>query len=372
MAFHIDGPLDVDRYRQCWQQVSQRHSILRTKFITTDLVLDHSALQVILPSVDTTWSYTAQDHSLDDGFAEQYFVRDRQNGFAFDGSPLMRLALFKVSDTEHQLFWTFHHALLDAWSTHIVLDEVMALYHEQPLQPAVQYHTYLAHLARQPAKATQSFWQEFLHNVQPTPDLQLPRVHATSPLPTTPKHHVHQKVLNRTLTEVHAFCRNMGITTNNLLRGLWALALGRYLGDAKEVTFGVMVSGRNVPVDGIDDMVGVCINTVPFRVKLDSQQPLQGWLWDIHCQSGDIMAYEHASLVDIQKWANIAADTSLFQSLLIYDKYRNDLTTTTEKRIQCHHVGGVNFTEYPMVVSFEDANDQLRMALTYEAKLYDI
>ncbi|KAJ1976971.1 hypothetical protein H4R35_002481, partial [Dimargaris xerosporica] len=370
-TFCITGRLDVEHYHQCWRQVGQRHSILRTKFITTDLVPGHSALQVVLPSMAMTWSYVAQLQSLDGGFVEQYLAQDRQHGFALDGSPLIRIALFKVSDTEHQLFLTYHHALLDAWSMKIVLDEVMALYHKQPLQPVVQYQAYIAHLTRQPAETTQSFWQELLHDVKPTPDLQLPRVHTATLSSTAPEYHSYQQVLSCALTEIHAFCRSMGITTNNLLRGLWALVLGRYLGKSKEVTFGVMVSGRNVPVGGIDDMVGLCINTVPFRAKLNCQQLLQDWLRDIHRVSGNIMAHEHASIVNIQKWANVTTDTPLFQSLLIYDKYRNEPTTNIKQSIQCHHNGGVNFTEYPLAVSFDDASDQLQLALTYQTNIYN-
>ncbi|KAJ1976921.1 hypothetical protein H4R35_002496, partial [Dimargaris xerosporica] len=370
-TFCITGRLDVEHYHQCWQEVGQRHSILRTKFITTDLVPGHSALQVVLPSMAMAWSYVAQLQSLDDGFIEQYLAQDRRHGFALDGNPLIRIALFKVSDTEHQLFLTYHHALLDAWSMRIVLHEVMALYHKQPLQPVVQYQAYIAHLTRQPVEATQSFWQELLHDVKPTPDLQLPRVHTATLSSTAPEYHSYQQVLSCALSEIHAFCRSMGITTNNLLRGLWALALGRYLGNSKDVTFGVMVSGRNVPIGGIDDMVGLCINTVPFRAKLSGQQSLQDWLRDIHRVSGNIMAHEHASLVTIQKWANVTTDTPLFQSLLVFDKYPSEPAATIEQSIQCHHRGGVNFTEYPLTVSFDDANDQLQLALTYQTNIYN-
>ncbi|KAJ1978536.1 hypothetical protein H4R35_001877 [Dimargaris xerosporica] len=83
------------------------------------------------------------------------------------------------------------------------------------------------------------------------------------------------------------------------------------------------------------------------------------------------MAHEHTSLVDIQKWANFTADTPLFQSLLVYDKYRGEPTTTFEQSVRCHRAGGINFTEYPMTVSFDDANDQLQLALIYKTSHYD-
>ncbi|KAJ1972547.1 hypothetical protein H4R34_005373, partial [Dimargaris verticillata] len=247
-SYCITGALDADRYRECWDQVSQRHSILRTKFVTTDLILGHTAVQVVLAAMDMAWSYDESYVPIDAGFERSYFAADRQHGFAFDGSPLIRMVLFKATDTEHWLFLTFHHALLDAWSTNTVLDEVLALYHEQPLHPALQYNSYLAHVMRKPAQATQAFWQRTLNDTKPTPDLQLPSVRPPSPAPSGSSYECHKQSLSCPLSEIHAFAQRLGITTNNLLRGLWALLLSRYLNEQTEVTFGVLVSGRNEPL----------------------------------------------------------------------------------------------------------------------------
>ncbi|KAJ1972522.1 hypothetical protein H4R35_004628, partial [Dimargaris xerosporica] len=370
-SHRITGALDVDRYRQCWQQVGQRHSTLRTKLVTTDLVSGHTALQVVLATMDMAWSYDDGHDPSDADFERSYFAADRQHGFAFDGSPLIRLALFKITDTDHWLFLTFHHALLDAWSTNIVLDEVLALYHEQPLYPALQYHTYLAHLMRKPAQAAQAFWQTTLNKVKPTPDLQLPSMLPPSPPPSAPSYECYKQSMSCPLAGIHAFSQRLGITTNNLLRGLWALLLSRYLNEQDEVTFGVLVSGRNEPLSGIDDMVGLSINTVPFRAALDHQQPLHDWLRGIHRLSGAIMAHEHASLVDVQKWAGVPADTPLFQSLLVYDKYRESALALDDQRIQCTANSGVNFTEYPLTAAFAMAGDLLTLVLECNSSVYD-
>ncbi|KAJ1968141.1 hypothetical protein H4R35_006510, partial [Dimargaris xerosporica] len=371
MAFHLDGPLDVDRYHQCWMEVGQRHSILRTKFVTTDLIPGYSAVQVVLPSMDIAWSYETDHQLLTSDKESQYLALDRQHGFAFDSSPLLRLALFKIDDTDHLLFFSHHHALLDGWSLNIVFDEVMTLYHRQALGPVVQYSSYLGHLLRQPEKATQCFWQDLLHEVTPTPDLQLPSTRPPLQNIAAESYGVHGHTLQCPLSAIHTFCQTLGITTNNLLRGLWALLLHRYLEDSGEVTFGVLVSGRNVPVPGIDDMVGMCINTVPFRAKFNNQQPLHNWLQATHRISGEIMAHEHASLVDIQQWANVPTDMPLFQSLLVYDKYRDSQLQVDDQEVQMRSTGGLNFTEYPLAASFYDQANNLCVALTYKTDKYD-
>ncbi|RKP33213.1 hypothetical protein BJ085DRAFT_3250, partial [Dimargaris cristalligena] len=52
-----------------------------------------------------------------------------------------------------------------------------------------------------------------------------------------------------------------------LIRAAWSLLLSRYT-DQTDVVFGNTVSGRALPLPGIDSLLGCFINTVPFRVSL--------------------------------------------------------------------------------------------------------
>ncbi|KAJ1966985.1 hypothetical protein H4R34_006442, partial [Dimargaris verticillata] len=84
------------------------------------------------------------------------------------------------------------------------------------------------------------------------------------------------------------------------------------------------------------------------------------------------MAYEHASLVDIQRWANVAAGTPLFQSLLVFDKYRESLLKPGDHQVQCHEAGGLNFTEYPLTATFAMNEDSLQLSLEHDTAKYDL
>ncbi|KAJ1968784.1 hypothetical protein H4R34_006231, partial [Dimargaris verticillata] len=83
------------------------------------------------------------------------------------------------------------------------------------------------------------------------------------------------------------------------------------------------------------------------------------------------MAHEHASLVDIQKWAGVLADTPLFQSLLVYDKFRENAPSLNDQQIQCTAHSGVNFTEYPLTAAFAVVGDRLALLLEYNTNVYD-
>ncbi|KAJ1971076.1 hypothetical protein H4R34_005857, partial [Dimargaris verticillata] len=117
-------------------------------------------------------------------------------------------------------------------------------------------------------------------------------------------------------------------------------------------------------------MVGLCINTVPFRTRLDRHQPLHHWLHSVHQLSGSILAHEHAGLVDIQRWAKQPTDMALFQSLLVYNRYRGSSTSWPIAQLGALEISGLSVAEYPLVAMFSDAGHQLQLTLMYDAGKY--
>ncbi|MEK8169703.1 condensation domain-containing protein [Streptomyces sp. M19] len=57
-----------------------------------------------------------------------FLDRDRSRGFDLGSAPLLRLALFRESDTAYRCVWTHHHLILDGWSQQLVLADFLACY----------------------------------------------------------------------------------------------------------------------------------------------------------------------------------------------------------------------------------------------------
>jgi non-ribosomal peptide synthetase component F len=104
------------------------------------------------------------------------------------------------------------------------------------------------------------------------------------------------------------------VTTNTLIQGVWAFLLGVYSGD-DDVLFGVTVSGRPVDLEGSESMLGLFINTLPFRIRLDAHQAFLVWLEALQDRAVAMRQYEYSSLVHIQGWSDIPRGIPLFSKV---------------------------------------------------------
>ncbi|HEU4533652.1 MAG TPA: AMP-binding protein, partial [Polyangiaceae bacterium] len=109
-----------------------------------------------------------------------------------------------------------------------------------------------------------------------------------------------------------------GLTLNTFVQGAWALLLSRYSG-RHDVLFGVTVAGRPTELPGVESIVGLFINTLPLRVRVEPDRPLVEWLKGLLAHNYRIREYEHPPLVQIQQWSELPKGQSLFDSLVVFE-----------------------------------------------------
>src|SRR5690606_33784607 len=130
LSIPVQG-LDGERFAAAWAAVSQRHAVLRTGFLWQDL---EEPLQFVMgelpvPLSSYDWRGGQEIETRVQALAEA----ERKRGFALEAPPLQRLVLVRTGEDSHQLIWTYHHILVDGWSTSQLMGEVLAHYAGQTL-----------------------------------------------------------------------------------------------------------------------------------------------------------------------------------------------------------------------------------------------
>ncbi|MFO0760431.1 MAG: amino acid adenylation domain-containing protein [Byssovorax sp.] len=375
LGWTLRGTLDLSAFQRAWQEVVERHPILRTAFVWERLEDPMQIVKkgVVLPVDQHDLRSLAEPEQA--AFIERFLREDSRRGFDLTRAPLMRLTLLRLRDDSYRFIWSRHHLLLDGWSTPILLKEVFALYEgfahgkEVKLDKPRPYGEYIAWLKSQDLDKAKAFWKQ-----------ELAGFHAPTPL--TVDHPPTPGVLDRVFDErtldlpeatadaLQAFCRKHQLTMGTVLQAAWALVLSRYSGET-DIVFGATASGRSANVPGIERMVGLFINTLTVRIKVEPDMPLVAWLSGINRHLAELREYEHTPLVEVQEQSEIPRGTRLFESLLVYENYPFDESLRQGlKGLSVGQASATTRTNFPVMV-VGAVHKTLHLLISYHRRRVD-
>ena len=372
--------LNVSALVQSWQRVVERHSVLRTSFHWDGFnqLMQSVHTQVKLPLEQQDWHGLSQ--SEQENRLQAFLQSDRQRGFDPKEAPLMRLTLFQLAEADYKLVWTFHHTLLDGRSFLIVLKEVFTLYEAlcenqdcQLLEPR-PYKDYVNWLQQYAPPKAEEFWRQLLRGF--TTPTQLPGISSLSSVVAdagvqTKSYGVQEVRLSvATTSALQALAKEHQLTLNTIVQGAWALLLGRYSGQ-DDVVFGAIRACRRSALEGMESMVGLFVNTVPVRVRVEPDLLLLPWLKEMRSHWIALRDYEHTSLVKIQEWSEVPRGTPLFESLVMFEN--------GEMNAELRSQGGnwehrefelLEQIDYPLTL-LAHAGSELLLKINYDGRRFD-
>ncbi|MFB6721417.1 amino acid adenylation domain-containing protein [Kribbella sp. NPDC056345] len=341
-TFDFAERLDTDRLRAAVRTLLVRNPGLRAGFTSDGLdqpvQFIVEAPEVPLEEVDLTGLPVAEQ----DARLLELTDAERNRRFDLSAPPLFRLLLVRL-DRGDRLVIGRHLILWDGWSAWLFLDELFGLYQGATALPEPgSYRDYLTWLERQDDTVATAAWRTALSGLD-EPTLLAP----TAPdglEPVIPDQLDVQlpAALSDRLREVG---REHGLTLNTLLNAAWGLTLASATGRA-DVVFGTTVAGRPSEVPDVGEIIGLFLNTVPTRLRLDATEPVLAMLQRIQGERLDLMPYEHLSLGVLQ------AETGhrkLFDTLFVL---RNNDTEERLELLRTQHgataVANVDATHYPV------------------------
>ncbi|GCE28515.1 hypothetical protein KDA_39990 [Dictyobacter alpinus] len=370
-TFTIDGALDIEHLLAAWQEVTQRHTVLRTALrIEPPVQIVYRAAQVPLRTFD--WQDLAAAEQ--DAQLQAYLKQDREQGFLLDQPPLQRLAIFHLGQDSTMVCWSYHHAILDGWSIPLVFNDILVSYQarvrNQPCQwqSVRAYRDYVAWLQQQSSEASEHFWRSSLQGIQyPTP---LPDKQTDQKRPAAVTYLERTALLTADDTQkLQAFTRHYHITIHSLLQGIWALLLSRYSGEST-VLFGTTVAGRPAELIGVEMMVGLFINTLPLAIRIPAHENVVAWLQQLQLHNAELQQYEYSSLVQIQAWNEVAQGRPLFESILVVENYPLDsIIEDTRNVLDIHSIQTDEQTNYPLVLMVVPG-EQLHIKFVYDSTFF--
>ncbi|GIG70508.1 non-ribosomal peptide synthetase [Phytomonospora endophytica] len=372
-AGDAEGPFAVADVEAALGGLPVKHAILRTAFVAEGL---DRPRQVVLRErgigfavVDLRTAGPAAAPAVD-----RFLTEDVARGFDLARDPLLRVTAIRTVDDEREhvrLVWTYHHIVLDGWSLSTLFGDFLR-YHrlaadganastiialaERERGEAPDYASYVRHLAERPTRAFEKYWRELLADCGGSP----------APLPATAAT-LHGGAGRFTASSRSGLARRLtegfsarGATLAHVAEAAWGLVLSRQTG-TPDVVFGKVVSGRDVALPGVEQTVGLFINTIPVRVTVDDTASVHGLVGEVRDQAIASAEHDHGSLARVQTLAGVEG---LVSSLFAFENFQVDEGVIDG--------GGLSFergreqTDYPLTMTVQRTGDELDLIVLHD------
>jgi tyrocidine synthetase-3 len=325
LSLDISGVINPGLFEKAWDFVIETNTILRTVFRWEKI---KNPYQVILKKHPLQWTFY-DISGLMPGEKSQRMEdiksTDRQKRFDLLEVPF-RVTLCKRESERHLMIVSFHHILLDGWSSGIVLKEFLKAY------SALEAGTTLAPLHKTPFKEFIKWvhnnnpeeeaktWQNYLEGVEPV-ELSIKQGRAVKEPSASGSTQV---CLDAGLkNRIEQFATRNRLTLAALFYSAWGILLQRY-NNTDDVIFGTTVSGRPSKLEGSAEMTGLFINTIPLRIRFLPTEHSIDFLRRIQDSLLDREPYELSSLPKIKEFCRIKSDETLFDSIVVLENYPID------------------------------------------------
>ncbi|KAH7048278.1 nonribosomal peptide synthase GliP2 [Macrophomina phaseolina] len=277
---HGEDSTFLEALRAAWKKLSQRHSILRTSFHLSS----SEPLQLLHRDVETPWREEVL--SSEEAWRNACEVSGRIEPEEF--------ALFDEQDVETlsscRLIWTVHHSLVDGWSASVVFNELWELLHGRALSTCPQFADAawcIRRLLRRDTEAAKAFWKGQLGDLQDIPRLRIPPPEDATSKSLSER----RRGLSIKMTQLETAAKEYGVTTAALVYAAWAIVLSRYC-DSQKVVQGTVLSGRSLPLDGVEKIVGPLINSLPMAVELQEDLTIMDFVRQVFSSMCQLLDFQ--------------------------------------------------------------------------------
>ncbi len=356
-VFDIGGPLDPAALRDALHRLLLRHPQLSAGVRNSP---SGRPVQVVVPDFAVEWREIPAHEDL-----ERFLDADRRRRFDLASPPLVRAALRHRDGERHTFVLTTHHLLLDGWSMPVLIEELFALYAGRALPPATPYRDFLDWLSTRDSRASEAAWRALLSSVDgPTLVGGADRRGSAAA-----RHRLTAELDEAISARVDAVARQHGLTANVIVQLAWAVLLGALTG-RDDVVFGATVSGRPAELPGSERIVGLLINTIPVRVRLDPRLSVAESLAELRAQQLSMLDHQHADLTRLQ---SIAGHAELFDTVVVFENYPVDEDRLRDlvPGLELRDVQGRDGTHYPLTLIAMPGDGRLRLRLDHSTDLFD-
>jgi hypothetical protein len=307
-ALASGSPISVSGLEEAWRQTASKHSVFSTIF------LNHPEtgrfIQVVLNEPNKAIICQVESEPAIE------FLTNMEGTKGLKSQPqcFFTICTYQQGTVACRLDMT--HALMDALSLPIIVKDLERAYSGQGQSLTTPFGTFVGYIQQSSTKDRLSYWREYLSGVK---SCHLPGDNASAATISTRNRQYKFMSLPSSVTAPMAkTCRAMGMTRSAFLHLAWSLVLSYFTG-MRQVCFGYLSSGRDAPIEGVDNIISPLLSMLIAYVDLD--QRLTDVVHSINQYNITHLDNQHVSLAEIQHEMSVK---SIFNTNITVRELRRD------------------------------------------------
>ncbi|MCX6580366.1 MAG: amino acid adenylation domain-containing protein [Candidatus Aminicenantes bacterium] len=366
VSYRLFEEIDIRCVEKTINELFKRYDILRTVFIQKG---SHRPLQVVLKERAFSLEYediSGADNNMDD-YLTRYKEKDLSGLFNLEKDLLIRVAVIKSGPAVYDFVWSFHHILMDGWCIGLLISEYFEIYQsfveKRPyhLPKVTPYRTFIEWLEKQDHEASKQYWSDYLEGY--TEQVGVPRLKGIKTRQKGYKIEVCSHPLEKDKTNrVNQMAKNFQVTTSTFFQAVWGIILEKF-NNKHDVVFGAVVSGRPPEIEGVENILGSFMATIPIRIKNDENTAFSSLIRDVQESALKSQPHHHYPLAEIQ--ANSHLKQNLFDHIFVFENFPR--LDAVSKLSDVKPFEQSNYSLNFIIVPGESLN----LIFTYNGNLYD-
>lgn len=375
LSLNISGEINYEIFKNAWGEVSQTNEILRTIFRWNNI---SHPIQIILKKHNIPICYVDLSN-----YGESEKPRLLENLKEEDlnkkidiSEETFRITLVKLSEDLFEMIVSNHHIILDGWSNAIILQEFIDVYQrlvenkEIDIKKKRKFKDYVKWIQNKDKNEQAKYWTRYLEGFDIKTSLPINsslkkgnREIKSSSFTFNPK----------LMDAIKEFAFSHHLTFASVLYSAWGILLQKY-NNSSDVVFGTAVSGRNPELNGIEEMVGLFINTLPLRVNKKPNDTVIDLLNRINLNLRERTEFESTPLIDINsKYSELNTDGNLFDSIMVIENYPIDEAYLMNgKKLKINSYTILEETNFDLSLQVILFNSKVELVIQYDGNVTDI
>lgn len=355
ITYFLHGKIDLLDFIKSWQMVFQKNAALRTIFKWDKL---SKPVQVILKKIQfpyVLYDLTGEDEGWQREFINQTNREQKEKGFNLETGPLYLITLYLLSEDTFALTISNHHIILDGWSNSLVLCQFLKIYSgisDNMISSTESYEdmsVYINWLKSRDVEEEKRFWKNYLLDCPVTEDFHAFQLRKKAQaLEQSECDYRVFEISESKQKDIQLFVGEHGLTLGCLFASIWGILLNLYE-DSGDIVFGVTLSGRAGKGAIIENVVGILMNTLPFRMKMEKSDQLIHILKNAQHDFISMQTFDSTPITDIHTYAGVSGDKALFNTLIVVENYPVEMIKGAVLEIDS--IEGYSHTDYDILVA---------------------